>query len=119
MFSYPTVEIAAKHMDFEIIEEYGDGDGFPYYTWDDGHRTLLRCKNCGALFLRQISEFHSMSDTGDHYYMDYFPVESREQAIEYNNKYNGFSLEMEYKGFRILKNDSKWVWRKPEANGSN
>jgi len=127
LFSYPTAEEAAKNMQFEVVEDYGfafynpDGSVKHYlYTWDDGHRELLRCKRCGALFLRQSSEYHDMSGGDDCYYTDYYPVSNHEEALAYNEKYNGFTLERSFEGL-IIKQDNKstgitWHWNKPDKD---
>lgn len=74
-----------------VVEDYGDNcNGHFLHTWDDGHRMLMRCGLCGRYVLCQISEFHGKDDA---YYVDYFPLESREQADEFNEKYNGFQIE--------------------------
>ena len=86
LFQYATAEEAAQNRNFEVVEEYGDtyrdsGGSVVHYlhTWDDGHRSLLRCNRCGALFLMQYSEFHGMKDDG--YYIDYFAILNREDAL--------------------------------------
>ena len=85
----------------EIVENYGDMcNGHTLHTWDDGCRILKRCPECDALVLCQYSEFHSGGH--DDYYDDYFSVDSREEALALNEKYNGFQIEMEYKGKKIL-----------------
>ena len=84
----------------EIIEHFGDMcNGHCLHTWDDGCRILKRCPECDALVLCQYSEFHGDNDS---YYSDYFSVSSREEAIELNEKYSGFQIEMEYKGKKIF-----------------
>lgn len=86
-----------------IVEHYGsECNGKSLHIWDDGCRILKRCPECDALVLCQYSEFHSFSGDGDSYYDDYFSVDSREEAIELNEKYNGFQMELEYKGKKIL-----------------
>lgn len=84
-------------MDFEFIMGYGDKfineDGsIKHYlhTWDDGERRLIRCKKCGAYFIRQDSEFHGFDDSD---YMDWFQVESPNDAEKLNEMYNGWELE--------------------------
>lgn len=87
----------------EIIENFGDTcNGHCLHTWDDGCRILKRCPECDALVLCQYSEYHDFSDGNDSYYDDYFSVSSREEAVELNEKYNGFQIETEYKGKKIL-----------------
>ena len=89
-----------KHLrHLEFIEDFGDYcNGHYLHTWDDGHRYLCRCKKCNALVLVQVSEFHGY---GDDYYKDYFPVASREEAIELNEKYDGWQIETVYQGKKI------------------
>lgn len=78
----------------ETIEDFGDYcSGHYLHTWDDGHRYLCRCPECEALILVQFSEFHAYDDA---YYKDYFHVNSREEAIELNEKYDGYEIEKEY-----------------------
>jgi hypothetical protein len=87
----------------EIVECYGDEyNGNTLHTWDDGCRILKRCPECDALVLFQHSKFYNSFNGEDSYYYDYFSVGSREEAIELNEKYNGFQIEMEYKGKKIL-----------------
>lgn len=101
---------AYKHMDPELVEDYGDmAYGNILHTWDDGERYLCRCKTCGGYILVQNSEFHDMSGGDDSYYTDYFPVDSPEAADELNRKYNGFDLEFE-SGIRFLIIDHKPHW---------
>ncbi len=71
----------------ELIKEYGDDvtldDGTVLhgnYMWDDGSRSLVRCKKCGGLLIMQSSEYHSFSDSPDGYYKDWIPVASEEEA---------------------------------------
>ena len=119
VFSYTDAKTAGSHISpLEIIENYGDAFYNPdgtvkhfLHTWDDGERYLARCKKCGALFLVQDSEFHSMSENSeDTYYTDYFQVSSREEAIAYNEKYNGFDIEKYYPGNYLLNINSDWIW---------
>ena len=100
---------AYKHMELELVEEYG---GYAYghylYTWDEGERHLCRCKKCGGYVLVQNSEFHSMTGN-DSYYRDYFPVGSPEEADELNRKYDGFQIEYD-SGIRFLIPNSRPHW---------
>ena len=92
-----------KHLKkLEVVERYGDVcNGHCLHTWDDGYRILKRCPECDALVLYQYSEIHHICGDDD-YYRDYFSVASREEALELNEKYDGFQIEMDYKGKRIL-----------------
>lgn len=86
-----------KHMDPEVVEEYGDKAGQNWlHTWDEGGRTLLRCKRCGGYMLRQYSELHSIED--DDYYSDFFPVTGPEEARSLNEKYDGYTIETDFPG---------------------
>ena len=51
--------------------------------------------------LCQYSEFHHPNGD-DVFYEDYFSVDSRDEAAELNEKYDGFQLEKEFKGKKIL-----------------
>jgi hypothetical protein len=119
IFQYYDANEAWHHFVYEIIENYGDvfcnPDGSVkhcLHTWDDGGRRLVRCKKCGALFLLQTSEFHNMTDGNDSYYLDFFQVGSREEALVYNEKYNGFTLENSYGGTFLSGTNMNWSWRK-------
>lgn len=99
---------AGKALDFEVIERYGDWcNGHPMYCWDDGGRSLVRCKKCGALMLVQRSEYHAFDDD---YYTDYFPVADREEALRFNNDYSGFALEEKYPGIYLMETNGKYSW---------
>ena len=78
---------AAEALRTECVKNYGENmtlaDGTMLhwnYAWDDGGRILLRCRDCGALFLRQSSEYHSFSDAPDGYYSDWIAAASEEEA---------------------------------------
>ena len=94
-FSMEEAKEAYEHMDRELVRDYGDIYGNNIlHTWDDGWRTLMRCKKCGGYILLQVSEFHGMDD--DSYYVDYFPVAGPAEAQEINEKYNGEKIEEEF-----------------------
>ena len=69
-----------KHLkNVKKIENFGDFcNGHYLHTWDDGHRILSKCPECNAYILIQVSEYHGSDDS---YYIDYFPVASREAAL--------------------------------------
>ncbi len=101
---------AFEHMDLERVCSYGDrAYGHYLYTWDEGERTLYRCKNCGGYVLIQESEFHSFSGN-DSYYSDYFPVESEAEADELNKKYDGFKIETQFEGRYLIRDSSDTHW---------
>ena len=93
------------------VTDYGDTcNKHPLYTWDDGHRTLVRCKNCGGYILVQRSEYHSFTDDPDSYYTDLFPVSSPEEADELNRKYDGFAIERKFKGRYLAETNNRICW---------
>ena len=121
LFFYPTVEEAVKNMRFELVEEYGktfyNSDGTEKHNlhkWDAGQRALVRCTSCGALYLRQLSEFHDTIGGSNCYYTDYYQVESREEALSINEEYDGSNLDKEFSGPTIKRSNTnsmeKWQW---------
>lgn len=126
IFSFPDADTAARNFDFEIVENYGDayrdsrGKVVHYlHTWDDGNRTLIRCRRCGALFLRQDSEYHDMCHGNDAYYTTLVPVKSRDKALAYNKKYNGDALENKCGGIQMHSHSTGWVWNITKDSGEN
>ncbi len=124
LFQCASADEAARSRDFEVVEDYGDtycdsdGNAVHYlHSWDDGCRMLVRCRKCGALFLMQKSEFHSLKE--DRYYIDYFAISSREEALVLNAAYDGFAMERSYKGARLWSVDDHWLWIKPEEKLSS
>ena len=111
-FEMDNAEEARIHMDFEIIENYGDeAYGHILHTWDDGERMLARCRKCGGYILIQKSEFHSFSDDGaDSYYTDYFPVNGTEEVDELNRKYDGFALETSFPVRFLCETNGRYHW---------
>ncbi len=116
IFEFDNIDKAMKAMDFELIKSHGDTyvneDGsIKHYlhTWDDGERSLVRCKKCGAYFIRQFSEFHAFNDS---YYTDWFQVESPSVAEKLNEVYDGWKIEKEYTSPRISKTNGKYHWNK-------
>ena len=86
----------------EIVERFGDEcNGKDLYKHHEGCRTLKRCPSCDALVLCQYSVLHYYP-ADDEYYTDYFSVVSREEAVELNEKYDGYEIEKEYKGKKVL-----------------
>ena len=118
IFEYDNVEEAVKAMDFETIKEYGDeflnedGSVKHYlHTWDDGERELLRCKKCGAYFIRQDSEYHSFDDS---YYTDWFQIEIPNDAEKLNELFNGWEIERKYHSPKLLRTNGEYHWNKKE-----
>ena len=108
----------------ELIKEYGDevtlDDGTVLhgnYMWDDGSRTLVRCKECGGLLIMQSSEYHSFSDSPDGYYSDWIPVASEEEADLLNILLD--AMEMESVPCRHIRRNNKAIFwtddEEPEA----
>lgn len=90
-----------EHLEgLEIVERFGGRcNGHDLYMYDEGRRLLLRCPECDALVLHQVSIYHNYcSDPDDQYYDAYFSVGSREEAVELNEKYDGFQIYKEFKG---------------------
>lgn len=80
-------EIAPASLPCQLIKDYGDRVALSNgkvlhwnFNWDDGGRRLVRCRECGALFLIQCSELHSVSVVSDGYYSDWIPVATEEGA---------------------------------------
>lgn len=98
----------------KLVEDYGHSAyGHPLYTWDDGGRCLVRCGKCGGYILIQSSEFHSFSDNSDDsYYTDFFPVSSPEEAEDLNIKYDGFSIETEFRDRYLMETNGHVCWSK-------
>ena len=95
----------------KVITDLGSGtDNKPFYTWDDGKRTLEQCKKCGALFLVQTSEFHSFNNDGDAIYIDWFQIEDATVADRINELWSGFALETNFKGPRISYTNGIYNW---------
>ena len=77
----------------EFIRNYGSRcNGHSLHTWDEGDRSLFRCRKCGCYVMEQYSEIHMPDRT----YIDYFPVRDERHAEEVNEKYDGWSIEREY-----------------------
>ena len=77
----------------EFIRNYGSRcNGHSLHTWDEGDRSLFRCRKCGCYVMEQYSEIHMPDRT----YIDYIPVRDERHAEEVNDKYDGWSIEREY-----------------------
>ena len=106
-FSMEDAQEAYNHMQFEPVTDYGDTcNKHPLYTWDDGHRTLVRCKNCGGYALVQFSEFHAFSDGNDSYYCDMFPVSGAEEAEQLNRDFDGYQIEEKFQGKYLVRDNN-------------
>jgi len=95
---------------FDEIEHFcGDGEG---YSWKDGKLSLCKCTGCGALLLSYSINFLPMvyDDDGVNYRY-YFPVEGREEALEFIDKYIGqLGLCDSYKGQKIWYDGINRIW---------
>lgn len=92
-FEMEDLRAAWKHIDLELVEDYGDyAYGHDLHCFDDGKRELNRCKTCGGYVLVQKSEYHSFSDGNDDYYTDYYPVEDAGEADKINREYDGENI---------------------------
>ncbi len=86
---------------YERVRFYGSTfEGKRLHTWDDGSRTLYRCKDCGAYILVQESEVHMP----DHTYITIIPVEDERHAEHINRTVSAYELEMNYPGKTICFN---------------
>ena len=111
---------AYKQLDFECVKSYGEEtkleDGtllHDNYEWDDGYRSLLRCKQCGGLFIIQTSEFHSFDSDNDGYYKDWIPVYSEQEADLLNTLLG--PRELADHPFRHLRgNNHEYHWTRGE-----
>lgn len=113
-FQMENVTDAFWHMDYEVVEDYGErAYGHYLYTWDEGRRFLGRCKKCGGYILIQRSEFHSFVGE-DSCYTDYFPVDSAREADELNQKYDGFEIENKFPGKYMIRDGLQIGWTKGE-----
>ena len=100
----------------ELVRDYGEvtalADGTVLHdnnSWDEGGRKLLRCKECGALILRQYSVYNDMYDGPDGYYRDWIPVASMEEGDLLNILWGPMELEQyPYRHFRG--NNRRFFW---------
>lgn len=100
---------AFRHMDYEVIEHYGDECNGKYlFVFDEGRRYLAKCKACGGLILVQNSELHGIEDA---YYTDYFPVSSSEEARSWN-AHDGFEIERAFEKRYLMYTDGHLSWSK-------
>lgn len=66
------------------------------YRWDDGKkgvRRLIRCRQCGLLYLVQAYHLNKFSEYKDTLFEDYYSVESIHQADYLNRTCTGLQLE--------------------------
>ena len=118
LFSFETASEAIKNSNFSIIENFGgEGEGF---SWRSGNKKLCKCKMCDASFLEYEMKFLAMNyekDDSEVNYVYYLPVENRNEAIEYIEKYLNSgaiaSKDSPYKGKKIWFSsfELKWNWK--------
>ena len=120
IYGIPDGGEAREEFRGEFVKDYGeklslkDGRTLHWnYNWDDGDRMLMRCKDCGALLIRQFSEYHSFSDSPDGYYSDWIPVASEEEADLLNILWDAMELES-YPYRHIRGNNFSFFWTKGE-----
>ena len=97
-----TMNCCAKE-NFEVIKEYDPTPKNPdgsirwfLYRWDDGKngvRRLVRCQECGALYLVQAYHLHKFSEQKDTLFEDCYSVKDEYQADYLNRTYTGIQLE--------------------------
>ena len=116
IYQNPDAGKALGDMRMETVKDYGDYLSLEdrttlhwNYVWDDGDRTLCRCRSCGGLFIAQNSEYHSFSDSPDGYYFDMVPVASVEEADLLNILWSASELE-NYPFRHIRANNLDYFW---------
>ena len=103
----PKTMNCCKKEAFESIKEYDPMPKNPdgsircfLYRWDDGKkgvRRLVRCRECGALYLVQAYHLHKFSEQKDALFEDCYSVGDESEADELNRTYRGIQLEREFK----------------------
>ncbi|MBQ8780757.1 MAG: hypothetical protein IJZ72_03695 [Oscillospiraceae bacterium] len=66
------------------------------YRWDDGkngYRKLVRCRECGGLYIVQSYRLNKFSANADVQYEDWYAVNDEAQTDLLNQKYTGVQLE--------------------------
>lgn len=104
----------------ELVKDYGEcialTDGTVLHencNWDEGGRTLVRCRECGALMILQSSVYNNMFDGPDSYYMDWIPVASAEEGDLLNILRGATELE-DYPFRHFRGNNHQYFWTKGE-----
>lgn len=106
-----------EQSEWELVKDYGEYTALPdktvlhdNYNWDEGGRRLVRCRECGALILRQHSMYNDMYDGPDGYYKDWIPVTSAEEADLLNILWGSMELEQyPFRHFRGNNHDFFWT----------
>lgn len=66
------------------------------FRWDDGKngsRRLVRCRQCGALYLVQSFHLHKFAEQKDLLFEDWYAVRNEAQGDQWNQTYTGIQLE--------------------------
>ena len=77
---------AGKDFETEFVKSYGSSTEYQgvvihsNHECEEGGRSLVRCKKCGALLLSQHSSFEAMDSDYDGSFRDWLPVWSEEEA---------------------------------------
>ena len=109
IFAYSSAGEAGRNFNFETVEEFSAVDYT--YSWSDRTQRLVKCKNCGALFLYEKFVFKAMRyEDDDSYYTAFYPVKNRKEALKYS-KLDGLALKSGYNGkFIELADGGHWQW---------
>ena len=120
LFDFDDAQTAYDHMEMEFVFFYGAAYYNPkgrlehyLHTWDEGARSLVKCKKCGAFFLVQDSEYHGREDS---YYTDWYQVEGEKEAERLNAMFDGYALESRYHAPWIKKTNSVLTWSKGKSS---
>ncbi len=82
--------------------------------YPDGGRTLVRCRECGALLLSQHSRYETKNPELDGFSCDWIPVWSEEEADLLNMFLDSRELpEYAFKHLRSDKNGYSWIGNDP------
>lgn len=102
VFFTSEVEDVKKTFEDEVIKDYGPSvklkngtklhDNFHLFNGETGGRSLVRCKRCGAMLLKQITHDWDIYDGPNHCY-DWIPVASEEEADLLNVLLDGEEFE--------------------------
>lgn len=107
-FSLDDPNAAYAHMEYKVIERYGEQcNGHDLYVFDEGYRLLGRCKNCGGFILVQRSEMHGEEDD---YYCDFFPVSGPDEARQLNEQYDGYQIEQDFPKRYLMETNGRMSW---------
>jgi len=95
-----------QNFNFSVIEIMTDIDYT--YSWSERKQKLIKCNDCGELFLQEIFNFKSMRyEDNDVVHVFCYPVCTREEALMYSS-FDGLDLKFEYKGAYITYSNRGW-----------